>query len=194
MWERFTEKARRVIVLAQEEATRLGHGYVGTEHILLGLIKEKQNVVLFGIIKSESNVAVKTLGRLGVDTEVLRNNIEAMVIRGEKHQGQIVFTTRAKTVLELAFDEARYWGHDYIGTEHLLLGLIREGEGIAGRVLLQLGVNLEKAETQIATILGNKPQKLNQRTKIARKPQLCPHCGKDIHEPPEEKKEEQGGA
>lgn len=154
MWERFTEKARRVIVLAQEEATRLGHGYVGTEHLLLGLIKEKQNV------------AAKTLVSMGINLEVLRNNIEAMVIKGDVAPSrEKVFTPRTKTVLELAFDEARYWGHDYIGTEHLLLGLMREGEGVAARILLQLGVNLEKARKQVAHLLGTEPVAIPYRGK-----------------------------
>ncbi len=154
MWERFTEKARRVIVLAQEEATRLGHGYVGTEHLLLGLIKEKQNV------------AAKTLVSMGINLEVLRNNIEAMVIKGDVAPSrEKVFTPRTKTVLELAFDEARYWGHDYIGTEHLLLGLLREGEGVAARILLQLGVNLEKARKQVAHLLGTEPVAVPYRGK-----------------------------
>ncbi len=154
MWERFTEKARRVIVLAQEEATRLGHGYVGTEHLLLGLIKEKQNV------------AAKTLVSMGINLDVLRNNIEAMVIKGDVAPSrEKVFTPRTKTVLELAFDEARYWGHDYIGTEHLLLGLLREGEGVAARILLQLGVNLDKARKQVAHLLGTEPVAIPYRGK-----------------------------
>lgn len=146
MWERFTEKARRIIILAQEEATRLGHGYVGTEHILLGLIKGKPNV------------GEATLRGMGILLDVLRNNIETMVIRGDVAPSrEKVFTPRTKTVLELSFDEARYWGHDYIGTEHILLGLLREGEGVAARILIQLGVNLEKARKQVAHLLGTEP-------------------------------------
>ncbi len=180
MWERFTEKARRVIVLAQDEATRLGHGYVGTEHILLGLIKEKQNV------------AAKTLASIGVNLEVLRHNIEDMLIRGDKAPTrEKVFTPSTKKVLEFSFDEARLWNHDYIGTEHMLLGLIREDEGKAACVLNNLGVTLEKARKQISILTGSEPITI-PTTKLL--PRICPHCGKDINEPPEEKKESQGGA
>ena len=124
MFGKFTQRAQRVIVLAQEEARRLGHTVVGTEHLLLGLIAEGEGV------------ASRALQSLGINIDKVRQEVEKVIGRGEEmFQGQIGFTPRAKRVLELAFDEA---GHGYIGTEHLLLGLIREGEGVAALVLTNL--------------------------------------------------------
>ena len=128
MWEPFTERARRSIVLAQEEAQRLGNNYIGTEHILLGIISEGESL------------AAKVLETLGVNLAKVRQEVEAIVGRGgQTVQQEMVFTPRAKRVIELAFEEARQLNHNYIGTEHLLLGLIREGEGVAARVLTNLG-------------------------------------------------------
>ena len=128
MWEPFTERARRSIVLAQEEAQRLGNNYIGTEHILLGIISEGESL------------AAKVLESLGVNLAKVRQEVEAIVGRGgQTVQQEMVFTPRAKRVIELAFEEARQLNHNYIGTEHLLLGLIREGEGVAARVLTNLG-------------------------------------------------------
>ena len=133
MWEPFTERARRSIVLAQEEAQRLGNNYIGTEHILLGIISEGESL------------AAKVLESLGVNLAKVRQEVEAIVGRGgQTVQQEMVFTPRAKRVIELAFEEARQLNHNYIGTEHLLLGLIREGEGVAARVLTNLGVDPAK--------------------------------------------------
>lgn len=143
MFGRFTERAQRVIVLSQEEARRLGHNVVGTEHILLGLIAEGEDV------------AARSLLSLGISIDQVRGEIERMIGRGGKpSEGQIGFTPRSKRVLELAFDEARRLGHTYIGTEHLLLGLIREGEGVAAQVLNNLGADLEKVRSQVTSQLG----------------------------------------
>ncbi|GAH83160.1 unnamed protein product, partial [marine sediment metagenome] len=136
MFNRFTERARRVILLAREEAKRLDHDYLGTEHILLGLIREGEGV------------GATALQNLGLDLARVRQEAEKAVGRGggALFLGQIPFTPRAKKVLELAVTEARNLGHNYIGTEHLLLGLIREGEGVAAQILTNLGADLEKSE------------------------------------------------
>ena len=128
MFERFTEKAIRVIMLAQEESRRLGHNFVGTEQLLLGLIAEG------------TGIASKTLKSMGVNIKEARDEVEKIIGRGTGFVAvEIPFTPRAKKVLELSWDEARQLGHNYIGTEHLLLGLIREGEGVAAKVLENLG-------------------------------------------------------
>ncbi|MDI6823615.1 MAG: ATP-dependent Clp protease ATP-binding subunit [Bacillota bacterium] len=144
MFGRFTERAQRVIVLAQEEARRLNHDFVGTEHLLLGLIREGQGI------------AAKALISLGVDLERVRQEVEKMIPRGQgAPQGDIGFTPRAKkVVLELAAEEARMLGHNYIGTEHILLGLLREGEGVAARVLDNLGADLDRVRSQVIHLLG----------------------------------------
>lgn len=143
MFERFTEKAIKVIMLAQEEARRLGHNFVGTEQILLGLIGEG------------TGVAAKVLKSMGVNLKDARIEVEKIIGRGSGFVAvEIPFTPRAKRVLELSLEEARQLGHNYIGTEHLLLGLIREGEGVAARVLENLGVDLSKVRTQIIRMLG----------------------------------------
>src|SRR6266849_10816740 len=142
-FDKFTERARKVLQLAQEEDQRLDHNYIGTEHLLLGLVRESEGV------------AGKVLTSLGVDLEKVRKAVEDIIGRGDRIVlGQIGLTPRAKKVIELAVDEARRLNHQYIGTEHLLLGLIREGEGIAAGVLESLGVNLEKARTQTIQILS----------------------------------------
>ena len=143
MFERFTEKAIKVIMLAQEEARRLGHNFVGTEQILLGLIGEG------------TGVAAKVLKSMGVNLKDARIEVEKIIGRGSGFVAvEIPFTPRAKRVLELSLEEARQLGHNYIGTEHLLLGLIREGEGVAARVLENLGVDLSKVRTQVIRQLG----------------------------------------
>ncbi|MDD5595192.1 MAG: ATP-dependent Clp protease ATP-binding subunit [Candidatus Omnitrophica bacterium] len=145
MFNRFTERARKVIILAKEEARRFNHDYIGTEHILLGLIREGEGV------------AAAVLQKMGVSLENIRLEIEKLVQPGPTTQiiGDIPFTPRAKKALELAAEEARALGHNYIGTEHLLLGLIREGEGVASQVLLNLGLDLERVRNEVMELLGS---------------------------------------
>ena len=141
-FEKFTERARKVLTLAQEEAQRFNHNYIGTEHILLGLVREGEGV------------AAKVLANLGVELEKVRSAVEFIIGRGERTvRGEIGLTPRAKRVIELAVDEARRLGHNYIGTEHLLLGLLREGEGVAAGVLESLGISLEKVREETKQIL-----------------------------------------
>lgn len=143
MFERFTEKARRVVVYAQEEARMLNQNYIGTEHLLLGLVRE------------EEGIAYKALTNLGVNLVDVRLQVEDLIGKGVATQvGHIPFTPRAKKVLELSLREALQLGHNYIGTEHILLGLIREGEGVAARVLLSLGADLEKVRNQVIQLLS----------------------------------------
>ena len=143
MFERFTEKARRVVVFAQEEARMLNQNYIGTEHLLLGLIRE------------EDGIAYKALTNLGINLVDVRLQVEDLIGKGVSTQvGHIPFTPRAKKVLELSLREALQLGHNYIGTEHILLGLIREGEGVAARVLLSLGADLEKVRNQVIQLLS----------------------------------------
>ena len=131
MFERFTDRARRVVVLAQEEARLLDHDYIGTEHLLLGLIHEREGL------------AAKVLESLGISLEEVRTEVQAAVGRGvAAPEGHIAFTPRAKKVLELSLREALQLGHNYIGTEHILLGLIREGRGVAAQVLTRLGADM----------------------------------------------------
>jgi ATP-dependent Clp protease ATP-binding subunit ClpC len=142
-FDKFTERARRVLTLAQEEAQRFNHNYIGTEHLLLGLVREGDGV------------AAKVLNNLGVELSKVRSAVEFIIGRGEKSPtGDIGLTPRAKKVIELAVEEARRLNHSYIGTEHLLLGLVREGEGIAFGVLESLGVSLERVRTETARILS----------------------------------------
>ncbi|MEW6008736.1 MAG: ATP-dependent Clp protease ATP-binding subunit [Candidatus Omnitrophota bacterium] len=145
MFNRFTERARKVIILSKEEARRFNHDYIGTEHILLGLIREGEGV------------AAAVLQKLGLSLETIRIEVEKLVQPGPTTQilGDIPFTPRAKKVLELAAEEARALGHNYIGTEHMLLGLIREGEGVASQVLLNLGLDLNRVRNEIMGILGS---------------------------------------
>src|SRR5271157_3240500 len=147
MFERFTEKAIKVIMLAQEESRRLGHNFVGTEQLLLGLIGEG------------TGIGAKTLKSMGVNLKDARVEVEKIISRGSGFVAiEIPFTPRAKRVLELSWDEARQLGHNYIGTEHLLLGLIREGEGVAARVLENLGVDTTKVRVQTTSLLGAEGQ------------------------------------
>jgi hypothetical protein len=142
-FDRFTERARRVLTLAQEEATRFNHNYIGTEHLLLGLIREGDGV------------AAEVLRSLGVELDKVRSQVEFIIGRGDRMiLGEIGLTPRSKKVIELAVDEARRLGHHYIGTEHLLLGLVREGEGVAAGVLESLGVGLERVRTQTVKVLS----------------------------------------
>ena len=141
-FDRFTKRARRVLTLAQEEAQRLNHNYIGTEHLLLGLVRE------------ENGVAVRVLKELDIDLKQIRERVERTVGRGQRAMyGKLSLTPRTKRVIELAVDEARRLGHHYIGTEHLLLGLIREGEGVAVDVLRSLGVSLDKVRAQTARVM-----------------------------------------
>jgi ATP-dependent Clp protease ATP-binding subunit ClpA len=138
MFERFTNRARRVIVLAQEEARILSHNYIGTEHLLLGLVHEGEGV------------AAKALESLGISLEAVRQQVEQIIGRGQQApSGHIPFTPRAKKVLELSLREALQLGHNYIGTEHILLGLIREGEGVAAQVLVRLGADLSAVRRRV---------------------------------------------
>ena len=145
MFNRFTERARKVIILAKEEARRFNHDYIGTEHILLGLVREGEGV------------AAAVLQNMGVSLETIRLEVEKLVQPGPTTQilGDIPFTPRAKKVLELAAEEARSLGHNYIGTEHILLGLIREGEGVASQVLLNSGLDLNMVRNQVMNFLGS---------------------------------------
>jgi ATP-dependent Clp protease ATP-binding subunit ClpA len=144
MWQRFTERARRVVFFAQEEAGRLGENYVSTEHLLLGLVRENDSV------------AARILDMMGVSLGRIRSEIERQVTRGDGRLGQdMQLTPRAKRVIDLAYDEARQLSNNYIGTEHLLLGLIREGEGLAGRVLAKLGVELERTREEVRKLQDN---------------------------------------
>jgi len=145
MFDRFTERARKVIILAKEEAKRFNHDYIGTEHILLGLIKEGESV------------AAAVLQNLGLSLDTIRLEVEKLVQFGPSTivSGDIPFTPKAKKVIELAMDEARRLGHNYIGTEHLLLGLIKEGEGVASHVLMNLGLNLNKVRSEVIKLLGS---------------------------------------
>ena len=143
MFERFTDRARRVVVLAQEEARMLNHNYIGTEHILLGLIHEGEGV------------AAKGLEALGISLEAVRSQVEEIIGQGQQApSGHIPFTPRAKKVLELSLREALQLGHNYIGTEHILLGLIREGEGVAAQVLVKLGADLNRVRQQVIQLLS----------------------------------------
>ena len=143
MFERFTDRARRVVVLAQEEARLLNHNYIGTEHILLGLIHEGEGV------------AAKALESLGISLEAVREQVEEIIGQGgSSPSGHIPFTPRAKKVLELSLREALQLGHNYIGTEHILLGLIREGEGVAAQVLTKLGADLSRVRQQVIQLLS----------------------------------------
>jgi predicted ArsR family transcriptional regulator len=142
MFQRFTDRARRVVVLAQEEARRLDHNYIGTEHILLGLISEGEGV------------AARALKSLGISLDAVRQQVEEIIGRGQQEPpGHIPFTPRAKKVLELSLRESKQLGHNYIGTEHILLGLIREGSGVAAQVLVKLGADLKRVRQQVIQLL-----------------------------------------
>ncbi len=143
MFGRFTERSQKVLALAQEEAVRLGHQNIGTEHILLGLVKEGEGI------------AAKALQSLNISLEQVQQEVEALIGKGQEKPINIAYTPRAKKVIELSMDEARKLGHTYVGTEHILLGLIREGEGVAARVLNNLGISLNKSRQQVLQLLGN---------------------------------------
>jgi ATP-dependent Clp protease ATP-binding subunit ClpA len=156
MFERFTDRARRVVVLAQEESRLLNHNYIGTEHILLGLIHEGEGV------------AARALEGLDVSLEAVRREVEEIIGEGAASpRGHIPFTPRAKKVLELALREALQLGHNYIGTEHILLGLLREGEGVAAQVLVKLGADLGRVRQEVVQLLsgypGGDPPRLEER-------------------------------
>ena len=144
MWQRFTERARKVVFFAQEEAQKFGEGYVSTEHLLLGLVRESDSV------------AARVIERLGVSPSKIRSEVEKQLPKGEVRPSQdMTLTPRAKRVIDLAYDEARNLNNNYIGTEHLLLGLIREGDGLAGRVLAKLGIELDKARREVMALQDN---------------------------------------
>jgi len=143
MWQRFTERARKVVFFAQDEAQKFGEGYVSTEHLLLGLVREPDSA------------AAKVLNQLGVSLARVRSEVEKQLPRGDvRHNPDMTLTPRAKRVIDLAYDEARNLNNDYIGTEHLLLGLVREGDGLAGRVLAKLAVELEVARRLVVGLQG----------------------------------------
>jgi ATP-dependent Clp protease ATP-binding subunit ClpC len=160
-FEKFSERARRVLTIAQEEARNLNHSYIGTEHILLGLVRE------------EDGVAARVLINLGIGLSKVRSAVEFIIGRGEKPgSGETGLTPRAKKVIELAIDEARQMGHNYIGTEHLLLGLLREGEGVASSVLDSFGITLERARAETAHILTQGTPKTRMTRGASRTPAL----------------------
>jgi ATP-dependent Clp protease ATP-binding subunit ClpC len=145
VFERFTERARQAVVLAQDEARGLRHNYIGTEHLLLGLLRD------------EDGIAARVLGQLGVTLEEVRAQVERIVgAGGDVAAGQIPFTPRAKKVLELSLREAIAMGHGYIGTEHILLGLVRENDGVAARILLDFGADAERIRGAVGELLGRK--------------------------------------
>ncbi|MGM8212731.1 ATP-dependent protease ATP-binding subunit ClpC [Virgibacillus sp. W0430] len=151
MFGRFTERAQKVLALAQEEAVRLGHNNIGTEHILLGLIREGDGI------------AAKALQSLGLEIKKIQEEVEQLIGKGKQPMQTIHYTPRAKKVVELSQDEARKLGHSYVGTEHILLGLIREGEGVAARVLNNLDVSLNKARQQVLQLLGTNESQANRQ-------------------------------
>ncbi len=151
MFERFTDRARRVVVLSQEEARRLDHKYIGTEHLLLGLLAE------------EEGVAARALRAMDISLEAARSGVEDIIDPGDgAPSGHMPFTPRAKKVLELSLREALQLGHNYIGTEHILLGLIREGQGVAAQVLEKLGADLVRVRQQVIEILSARAAEAQQ--------------------------------
>ncbi|MCL4532287.1 MAG: ATP-dependent Clp protease ATP-binding subunit [Actinobacteria bacterium] len=168
-FDKFTERARKVLTLAQEEAQRFNHNYIGTEHLLLGLVREGDGV------------AAKVLANLGVDLNKVRSAVEFIIGRGDRTvTGDIGLTPRAKKVIELAVDEARRLNHHYIGTEHLLLGLVREGEGIAAGVLESLGVSLDKVRNQIIHVLNQSQPYSQQESKQTSRTPVIDQMGMDL--------------
>jgi len=164
LFERFTERARQVVVLAQDEARALKHNYIGTEHILLGLLRE------------EEGLAARVLESLDITVEEVRAQVARIVGQGDEvTTGQIPFTPRAKKVLELALREALSLGHNYIGTEHILLGLVRENEGVAARILLDFDADDEKIRNEVIRVLSLKTGREPVRT-TARLIVHCPSC------------------
>jgi ATP-dependent Clp protease ATP-binding subunit ClpC len=175
MFERFTDRARRVVVLAQEESRMLNHNYIGTEHILLGLVHEG------------GGVAAEALTAMGIGLEAVREQVEEIIGQGQAAPaGHIPFTPRAKKVLELSLREALQLGHNYIGTEHILLGLVREGEGVAAQVLQKLGGDLNRVRQAVIRGLGEKgqgpsagPQDEGEAEGGLAGPR-CPRCNADL--------------
>ncbi|MBI2908485.1 MAG: ATP-dependent Clp protease ATP-binding subunit [Chloroflexi bacterium] len=168
-FDKFTERARKVLTLAQEEAQRFNHNYIGTEHILLGLVREGDGV------------AAKVLSNLGVELNKVRSAVEFIIGRGDRTSfGEIGLTPRAKKVIELAIDEARRLNHHYIGTEHLLLGLLREGEGVAAGVLESLGVNLERVRTETTRILSQSMPQVQGGGRTATRTPTVDQLGMDL--------------
>src|SRR6185437_12769979 len=142
MFERFTDRARRAVELAQDEARRLEHNYIGTEHILLGLVREG------------NGVAARALESLGISLDAVRQQVEEIIGRGQQApSGHVPFTPRAKKVLELSLRESMQLGHNYIGPEHILLGLVREGDGVAAQVLVKLGADLNRVRQQVIQLV-----------------------------------------
>jgi len=174
MWQRFTERARKVVFYAQEEAQKFGEGYVSTEHLLLGLVRESDSV------------AARVLEKLGVSLNRVRSEVEKQLPRGDARPSQdMTLTPRAKRVIDLAYDEARSLNNNYIGTEHLLLGLIREGDGLAGRVLAKLGVELERARTEVMSLQDTESQSKpggRQTAQSGNKTQTLDEFGRDLTE------------
>jgi ATP-dependent Clp protease ATP-binding subunit ClpA len=170
MFERFTDRARRVVVLAQEEARELGHNYIGTEHILLGLIRERDGI------------AARALEALGIRLDAVRREVREIIGTGPGlPSGHIPFTPRAKKVLELSLREAQQLGHSYIGTEHILLGLIREGEGVAAQVLVRLGADLNRVRQQVIQILHGQPGEEEEEAGVVELPGESPTAGERPH-------------
>jgi len=172
MWQRFTERARKVVFFAQEEAQRFGEGYVSTEHLLLGLVREADSV------------AARVLDRMGISLSRLRAEVERQLPRGETRAAQdMQLTPRAKRVIDLAYDEARQLNNNYIGTEHLLLGLIREGDGLAGRVLQKLGVELERTRREVMALQDNEQTSVPaSQSSRRRHTQTLDEFGRDLTE------------
>ncbi|MBE3576135.1 MAG: ATP-dependent Clp protease ATP-binding subunit [Limnochordales bacterium] len=171
MFGKFTERAQKVVVLSQEEARRLGHNVVGTEHILLGLCAEGEGV------------AARALQSMGISLDKVRSEVEKVIGRGEGNPiGQPTFTPRAKRVLELAFDEARNLGHTYIGTEHILLGLIREGEGVAAQVLKNLGADVDRVRRTVIELLGGAAATGPKQAARSRRLPTLEQYGRDLTE------------
>jgi ATP-dependent Clp protease ATP-binding subunit ClpA len=166
VFERFTDRARRVVVLAQEEARMLDHNYIGTEHLLLGLVREGEGI------------AAQALEALGISLRDVRRDVEDIIGRGQAvPAGHIPFTPRAKKVLELSLREALQLGHNYIGTEHILLGLVREGEGVAAQVLEKLGADLDRVRQTVIELLPGSSESAGRpprRRRARRTPEAVP--------------------
>jgi len=168
MFERFTDRARRSVVLAQEEARMLNHNYIGTEHLLLGIIHEGEGA------------GARAVESLGIPLEAVRQQVEEIIGKGGSPAGgHISFTPRAKKVLELSLREALQLGHNYIGTEHILLGLVREGEGVAAQVLQKLGLDLKRVREQVIQVLAGGGGEVSEEPAD---PPLCPRCQAPLKE------------
>jgi ATP-dependent Clp protease ATP-binding subunit ClpC len=179
VFERFTDRARRVVVFAQEEARLLNHNYIGTEHVLLGLVREREGV------------AAQALTSMGIGLDAVRGQVETIIGQGQAAPtGHIPFTPRAKKVLELSLREALQLGHNYIGTEHILLGLVREGEGVAAQVLQKLGADLNRVRQAVIQLLSGYTGGKERGPSAARYEEVegegglpgprCPRCNADL--------------